>query len=174
MALSLPGIKGTRGPQPGDAVRLAQWFKIGIRHSLEKATSRRARIYLRLLLVLYWPFWPLIIVQKWVELRRPGRRYYFALDDTAVLALQGRGEDWVLEDHSAQNPGTGQGLALRDILRPELMATLDAEGRGLRITAADARLAAVYIAEMPGLMDLGPAWPRGRRLYRPPGTGSGS
>ncbi len=167
--MTLPDVPGTRPPGPGDAVRLTRWFRSGIRYSLRKATSWRTRAYLRLLLTLSGPLWILIVCLKWVELRRPGRRYYFSLDDTAVLAFQVRRDgDWVLEDHDSQSPGTGQGLALRNLVRPQLTESLDAGGRGLHITAADVRLAAAYLAETPGMIDLGPAWPRGRQLFRPP------
>lgn len=167
--MHLPDVPGTRPPRSGDAARLARWFRVGIRYSLRRATTPLGRAYLGLLLTSSGPMWPLIVSQKWIELRRPGRRYYFALDDTAVLALQVRRDgDWVLEDHSSESPGSGQGRALRDILRPHLLAALDAGGRGLHITAADVRLANIYIAEIPGLADQGPAWPRGRCLFRSP------
>jgi hypothetical protein len=75
---------------------------------------------------------------------------------------------WHIGDHIAAAPGTGRGRALRARLLPELLPIEDARRVTIHATAASPELAALYMAELPGLVDVGGGMFRGRRRRRPP------
>ncbi len=100
----------------------------------------------------------------------PWTRYYLSPERDVVLALFGTRAGWHIGDHIAAGPGTGRGRALRILLLPELLPVADARRVTIHATAASPELAALYMAELPGLVDVGGGMFRGRRLRRPPAT----
>lgn len=85
---------------------------------------------------------------------------------TAVIAIVAKHETWHVEDHASSKPGTGQGRALRALVLPQVLAFADERHVAILTTAANKTLAAAYAAEVPGLVDDGPGYPRGRRMRR--------
>lgn len=79
-----------------------------------------------------------------------------------------RDPGWDIGDHIAAAPGMGRGRVLRCLLLPELLPVADARRVTVHATAASPELAALYMAELPGLVDVGGGMFRGRRLRRPP------
>lgn len=73
-----------------------------------------------------------------------------------------------IEDHITATPGTGRGRALCILLMPELLSVAGARRVTILATAASPELAALYMAELPGLIDVGGGKLRGRRLRRAP------
>ena len=60
------------------------------------------------------------------------------------------------------------GRTLRALVAPALCAAADASGTPIEAAALTPRLARLYQAEFPDLVDRGPAFPVGRRLRREP------
>lgn len=115
---------------------------------------------------------PLVVVVQAVLLGSRRSRYYLSPARDAVLAIRATRQGWLIQDHQSRRPGTGAGAALRSRLLPALTAAADHQFVAICTTAAIPGLAGVYAAELPGLSDVGRAWPRGRCLHRAPG-GSG-
>ena len=92
----------------------------------------------------------------------------------AVLGVVATNKGWHVTDHVTTRTGTGRGRPLRALVLPELRAAADAAGIPIYTTAAHERLAAEYSAELPGLVDVGRARPRGRKLRRVCPRGSAS
>ena len=82
----------------------------------------------------------------------------------AVIAISTTSKGWHVSDHASAAPGTGQGKKLRTALLPHLMEQGQINNIPIHATAANAKLAAVYAAELPGLEDVGAGFPRGRKL----------
>lgn len=99
--------------------------------------------------------------------RRAATRHYVLDDGTAILSITARQGTWHLAGHGRAAGASGAGERLRALLMPSLVAVADAQDVAIATTAAATKLAATYKAELPGLLDVGPAWPYGRRLYRP-------
>ncbi|MDO5633441.1 MAG: hypothetical protein Q4G34_01015 [Micrococcus sp.] len=98
----------------------------------------------------------------------PWSRWYLSRDRDAVLAIRARRGQWRIAEHVCSRPGTGQGRALRDVLLPALSPVAIEEGLTITMNAASPRLAKTYLELLPGLRDVGPAFPRGRRLRLDP------
>ncbi len=71
---------------------------------------------------------------------------------------------WHISNDIAAAHGIGRGRALHILLLP----VADARRVTIHATAASPELAALYMAELPGLVDVGGGMFRGRRLRRPP------
>lgn len=163
-----PALEGARSPRRGDAARIAWWsgrsFAYGVlagRGPVERLTSA--------LLALGWlVMCPIVVPLQAVLVARGAARYYVSQAGDAVLAVSAGRDGWCLEDHVSARPGTGQGRALRAVVLPQLLAAADAAGIEIHTTAATTTLARLYASEIPGLVDEGRGWPRGRRLRRLP------
>lgn len=116
---------------------------------------------------------PVVVAMVYPVLRLiPRTTIYWSADNSALLVvvMSGRRKRpvWRLSDHISARPRTGSGKRLRDSLYRPLMEAADRAGVTIRANAADDRLAQVYSNELPGLVDVGRAWPRGRKLERQP------
>lgn len=85
---------------------------------------------------------------------------YFTESGDAMLVILRAGRSWRISNHCALEPGSGQGEQLRKVLLPSLARYVDYRGITLRLTAGNARLAAKYAHEIPGLI---PTTARGTR-----------
>lgn len=156
-------------PEPGgrDALRLVWWARRGYEHGA-RAGRGAGRTLSAVLAVLWWLAVPLSLpVQLALLRRRHARYFYMSPSRDAVLAVVATERGWHIEDHASARSGTGQGRALRARVMPELTAAADAAGVPIYTTAANEHLAQRYTEELPGLIDVGRGWPRGRRLHRP-------
>jgi hypothetical protein len=160
-------------PRGFDGFRITWWFGHSFRLVAAKSQGF-AKVYaaafyvlsVALCIVLAMPAaWYLL----WV-LRRHSTRFYMTPEHDAVLAVVATRNGWVLKDHASARPGSGRGRALRDVVLPELVRAADAGRIAVRLTAAHEDLARVYASEVPGLVDTGPAFPRGRKMRREPQT----
>ncbi|MBB2925571.1 hypothetical protein [Cellulomonas cellasea] len=165
-----PGAETTRSLR--DAPRLAWFIVLGLAHGARKAPTLPARVwagYIALIAVVFYV--PLLLPVRIVQLRDRRAVHYVHRDDRgrvrAVLTVKAKpGPRWEVGDHSTGHPGAGHGRLLRAALLPTLAAAADARGVTIEATAATAALAAAYIAELPGLVDVGHGSPRGRKLRR--------
>ncbi|WP_343320538.1 hypothetical protein AAFM46_16775 (plasmid) [Arthrobacter sp. TMP15] len=114
--------------------------------------------------VMWWPMYPLLAVLQITLVYRPGARYYMSAERDAVIAIGTTRKGWHVSDHASAAPGTGQGKRLRAALLPHLTEHARNNRIAIHATAANAKLAALYAAELPGLEDTGPGFPRGRKL----------
>lgn len=94
--------------------------------------------------------------------------YYLSSNRDAVLGIQTSPTTWTLVDHVTQHPGSGAGKRLRQLLWPSITEALTTAGVELHIVAANDKLASLYQAECPGLVNHGPHRPRGVLLIRSP------
>jgi hypothetical protein len=99
--------------------------------------------------------------------RRTTTRHYVLDDGAAILSITARQGTWHLAGHGRAAGAEGAGERLRALLIPNLLAVADTQDVAIAATAAARTLATTYQVELPGLLDVGPAWPYGRRLYRP-------
>ncbi|MBD5382242.1 MAG: hypothetical protein HDR73_10390 [Clavibacter sp.] len=150
-----------------DALRIAWWMRRGFWHGFQHC-RRCARVVALYLAVAWWVLSLLVVVLHVVLVTCPWTRYYLSPDRDVVLALFGTRTGWHIGDHISAAPGTGRGRALRARLLPELLPIADARRVTIHATAASPELAALYMAELPGLVDVGGGTFRGRRLRRPP------
>ena len=116
------------------------------------------------LLVLFIP----TTVSVWGMILRRSARYYMSPERNAVLAIVAKRGAWHIADHVAAEPSHDQGKALRERLIGPLTIAADRAGVEIRTVAANQKLADQYVAEVQGLVDVGPGMPRGRKLQRPP------
>ncbi len=119
---------------------------------------------------LRWPSCRAWTAWRYALVTCPWTRYYLSPERDVVLALFGTRTGWHIGDHIAAAPRTGRGRALRILLLPELLPVADARRVTIHATAASPELAALYMAELPGPVDVGGGMFRGRRLRRPPAT----
>lgn len=166
-----PIVDGVPEPRRGDALRIVWWNQRGYRHGARHGRGA-GRAFSTLLAIGWWLMIPLsiplsIAAQAYLLSRRAAR-YYLSPAHDAVLAIVATAKGWHVEDHVAAWPGTGRGKALRALVLPELRAAADAAGIPIYTTAANERLAAEYSAELPGLVDVGRGFPRGRKMRREP------
>ncbi|MDZ5146370.1 hypothetical protein [Microbacterium testaceum] len=87
-------------------------------------------------------------------------------------AARGEGGDaagvtWVVSDYCVQRIGGQSAGRLRTLLVGPLVSAVDDVDAAVLIHAASSLHARLYRAAVDGFVDVGPAWPRGRRLYRP-------
>jgi hypothetical protein len=169
-----PLCPGTETARPvRDAPRLAWFTVLGIAHGARKAPTLPARVWAGYLALLAVAFYVLLLPVRLVQLLDPRAVHYVHRDDhgrvRAALTVKAKpGPRWAVGDHTTRHPGAGHGRLLRAALLPTLVAAADEHRVSIETTAATAALAAAYAAELPGLVDVGPGFPRGRRLRRPP------
>jgi hypothetical protein len=162
-------VAGTTVAQPRDTWRIARWTARGFALGARRGTGA-SRVYYSVLTVLYWPLLPVVLPVQLLLIRSSGgRRYYMTVERDAVIAISVSPGTWHIEDHVSARPGTGRGRALRAAVLPTLLRAADAAGIALEVTAVTDQLAAAYRADIPGLVDVGSARVRGRRLRREPG-----
>lgn len=167
-----PTVPGTVAPRIlRDAWRMTLWTRRSyFRFARDTRLPRRIRIY---------NWWtgifasvPVFFALGWLvqvmKMLNPQRRYYMNEDRTAIYALRAKkgGAVWLREDHACARIKSGAGRELRQRIFAHLLPIIDDAGVMLVSAAASDRLASIYIREMPGLVDVGPAWPRGRELQR--------
>jgi hypothetical protein len=154
-----------------DYLKPTWWFW---RASVHEACRGRgaARLFTAAQAVIWVPLSPVLTVARtlWVLCRTRRTRYYVSPEGDAVLGVTVRSDGWHIADHISARPGSGQGRALRDLVRGPLLAEADRQGVTIHVTAANKKLAARYAQELPGLVDVGQAFPRGRWLRRLPNT----
>lgn len=164
-----PHVDGVLTAGPDMTRTLLEWSRRGFQHTLSRPDSpTAARRAARMLLIAWWSMWPLLYVIQRLLLARPNARYYLSADQTAVLAIVARRNTWMIEDHLSSDPGTGQGQRLRDALLPALLAECDRLNLAVEMSTAVPELSTLYTTALPGLTDVGRAYPRGRKLRREP------
>lgn len=166
-----PKIDGTAQPRIRDVFRTLWWAEIGYWHSARRGrfTGRAMPTFLALA---WWPTLLVLVVVQWATiLWSPWSRHYMSPERDAIFGVRAGRGTWQLNNHGCSRPGTGQGQALRALIAPQLIAAADARGVAITATAAVPQLAEIYQAELPGLVDVGPGFPRGRRLRRDPQPG---
>lgn len=162
-----PIVDGVPETRLGDALRIVWWSQRGYRHGARHSRGA-GRAFSTCLAIMWWLVIPLSIAVQACLLSRRAARYYLSPAHDAVLAIVATAEGWHVEDHVAAWPGTGRGKALRALVLPELRAAADAAGIPIYTTAANERLATEYSVELPGLVDVGRGYPRGRKMRREP------
>lgn len=161
-------VAGTVVARPRDTWRIARWTARGFVLGARRGTAP-SRAYYSVLTVLYWPLLPVVLAVQLLLIRSSGaRRYYMTVERDAVIAISVTPGTWHVEDHVAARPGTGRGRALRALVLPTLLRAADASGLALEVTAVTDQLVAAYRADIPGLVDIGSARLRGRKLRREP------
>lgn len=162
-----PEIPGTRTLGPSDADLLNRWARIGYRYGGSRG-SWWARGFSWVVWLISWPTALLTKAVHRGDLRRQYNRYYLSPAGDATLAVKANRHGWTLADHLSQAPGTGAGQHLQDLLLPHLLRVADQANITIKINAANQTLADRYMAKIPDLVDVGRAFPRGRRLVRAP------
>ena len=161
-------VAGTVAARPRDTWRICRWTARGFALGARRGTAA-SRAYYSALAVLYWPLLPMVLAVQLVLIRSSGARwYYMTVERDAVIAISISPGTWHIEDHVTARPGTGRGGALRALVLPTLLEAADDVGVALEVTAVTDQLAAAYRADIPGLVDIGPARVRGCRLRRAP------
>ena len=167
-------IEGTVTADLGDLLRLAWLVERGfVVAATAEANPGLTRVACGLAAGAFWPLLPAGLALQAALTVRPGTRYYLTPARDAVLAVAVRRDAWYVYCHVAEHPGTGGGRALRALVAPALCAAADATGTPIEAAALTRPLARRYRAELPGLIDCGPAFPQGRRLRREPQPASG-
>lgn len=157
-----PTVAGTAPLRWFDGLRLLGWIEIGFIHG-----AVRGNVVAGLLSMGWVVFIPvLLLVQPFVVGRR-NARYYLTLERDAAIAVVATRHGWKIDDHLSATPGHGRGKALRAVVIPQLVSAADSHQLAIYGTAATPTLAKRYTADLPGLIDDGPAWPRGHKLRRP-------
>ncbi len=143
------------------------WAERGFVHGASKGRPW-SRGYSAFLALMWWPALPVLLVGQWWALRRESARYYFTPAHDAVLALVASPAGWHVSEHYTAEPGAGRGRALREALVPLLLAEADRHAVSVYGTAATRALARQYAEQLPGVVDVGRGFYRGRRLQRLP------
>lgn len=162
-----PEVPGFPGPSRGDTLRLMWWAERGFLHGARKGRPW-SRGYSAFLALMWWPALPVLLAGQWWALRRRSARYYFTPTHDAVLALVASPNGWHVSEHYTAEPGARRGRALREALVPLLLAEADRQAVTIHGTAATRSLARQYAAQLPGVVDVGRGFYRGRRLQRLP------
>jgi hypothetical protein len=162
-----PAIPGAPAARPVDALRLVWWLERGLLHGARHGRGA-GRALSAFSAVLWWPTVPVLLPIQAALIASPRARYYMTPQRDGVLAVIATRHGWRVEGHAAARPGTGEGRALRALVLPALLAAADTHQVPILASTATASLAATYRAEVPGLVDLGRARPRGRHLRREP------
>lgn len=165
-----PAFPGLLTADTRMAGTLLRWQRTGYLYAARRHKSPwQARAFAWYCAIAWWPLWPLLYALTWTLLTRRNTRYYLSDDHTAILAITAkRDASWNLEDHLSCHPGAGHGERLRARLAPTLLTVCDDAGIALTGTTAVPELAALYHLALPGLRDVGKAFPRGRKLRRDP------
>ena len=162
-------IDGTVTADLADTVRLAWLVERGfVLAATTDDNPLATRVATGMAAAAFWPLLPAALTLQAALTACPGVRYYLTPARDAVLAVAVRRDAWHVYCHIAERPGTGQGRALRALVAPALCAAADASGTPIEATALTLRLAHLYQAELPGVVDRGPGFPQGRRLRREP------
>ena len=162
---SLPGIPEAHSY--GDAWRISCWMLRGFIHGITRGPFG-SRVVSSVLTVLHLVLFIPMTVIVWGMILRRSARYYMSPERNAVLAIVAKRGAWHIANHVAAEPGHHQGKALRKRLIGPLTIAADRAGVEIRTVAANQKLAEQYVAEVQGLVDVGPGMPRGRKLQRPP------
>lgn len=148
---------------------LVRWMITGLRHGSTKSTGPRKVLLSALTLLLVVLFWPMAgLFACRIGSARSRWVYYASPQRDAVIGVHRTRRGWFIGDHMTPSPRAGTGAALRSVLIPPLLEVVDGAGVTVRTVATSSRQAADYLAEIPGLIDDGPAPLGGRRLRRPP------
>lgn len=158
-----PTVEGTVALRWIDGLRLLGWIEAGYIHAAIRGNVAAGFLALGWIAAL-----PVTLLAQPFVVTRVRARYYMTPERDAVLAVVATRHGWKIDDHLSSKPGTGQGKALRAVLMPALVAAADTHQLAIRCAAADPTLEHIYRNELPGLVDVGRAWPRGRTLQRPP------
>lgn len=166
-----PPVEGTLTGRGRDAARLWRleqtglWFQVG-----STAATTRERVGAAIMGILTWVTAPTLIptLAAVMRFRRRTYRYYLSADRTAIIGVLARRDGWTVADHFTAHPGSGEGAALRALVCPVLVAAADHAGVPITLNASTVRTASLYAAAFPGLADVGPAWPYGRKMRRNP------
>lgn len=144
-----PSIPGTRPATSWDAWRISAWIlKNALRSLPRRAPWQRAlRSFVVAWFCLLWPLYGLayLLLSEF-----QGKTFYFSEAKDAVVALRARGTAWFLGDHLAATIGLGQGRRLRVLLTAPLIEAANRQGITLMVVAANATLANLYAAQLPG------------------------
>lgn len=169
-----PVVSGTVTPRLRDVVRMVWWGERGYLHGIRHG-SAATRVLSLILALSWWPAYVLLVPMQLVVVRWPASRYYMTPERDAVIALIAtRRECWIVLDHICARAGSGHGRDLRRSVFTVAREVADERGVVIETTAASGRLAEIYAADLPGLIDIGPAFPRGRRMRREPRGARGS
>ncbi|WP_234058030.1 hypothetical protein [Microbacterium sp. NFH-22A-Y] len=95
------------------------------------------------------------------------RLTYVLEDGTSTMTIHATSEYWTITDHNRAPRAKGAGERLQKLLLTSAAAAADSVDVGIRLTASAPVLAAEYAERLPGLMEVGPAFPYGIAMYRP-------
>lgn len=158
-----PTVEGTVSLRWFDGLRILGWGVIGYIHSAVRGNLVAG------LMMIGWIFSiPVLLLMQPFVVSRRNARYYMTPERDAVLAVAATRHGWRIDEHASAVPGTARGKALRAGVVPPLVAAADRHHVAIYGTAATPKLARIYAEALPGLVDAGPGWPRGRKLCRPP------
>lgn len=162
-----PAVDGAPGPRLRDALKFVWWAERGYLYGAIHGVGA-GRVFSAWLALCWWPALPLSIPVQFALMARPMARYYLTPERDAVLAVVARAGGWEIAEHASARPGSHRGEALHSLIEPHLFAAADAGSVWIVMTAASQKLAAAYMAALPGLENIGRGFPRGRRLSRRP------
>lgn len=149
-ALAELEVPGTRLPRGGDVWRMWWWTVHGYVHATQKSRSVRRRmisLLCALVLLVTAPLWWAWCA--WALFGPGAHRAFLAADSTAMLVIRAHGDRWILADHLARRPGTGQGRALRAVLAAPIARCADAQKVTIQVTAAAPQLVEQYRRDDP-------------------------
>lgn len=99
--------------------------------------------------------------------RQTHRLTYVLEDGTSTMTIHATSEYWTITDHNRAPRAKGAGERLQKLLLTTAAAAADSADVGIRLTASAPVLAAEYAQRLPGLLEVGPAFPYGIAMYRP-------
>lgn len=94
-------------------------------------------------------------------------RVYVLDEGTSTMTITASGDYWTIAGHNRSRRAKGSGEKLQGLLLPVMATAADTADVGIRLTAAAPRLADHYAAKLPGLLEVGAAFPYGIQMYRP-------
>lgn len=151
---------------------MTRWMFVADRHTArvlrEIEAPRRERATTWLLRVLRYPMVWLFWWVNHLYVRGGPRRIWMSPQRDSCLAVQTRRDGWHLVNHLSAEPGQGRATQLRGEVVQALAAAADEHHVSIHVEAATERLAGIYLAEWPDLVDDGKAMFRGRKLRREP------
>lgn len=163
-----PVVSGTVPPRLRDVLRMVWWGERGNLHGIRHG-SAATRVLSLILALSWWPAYVLLVSVQLVVVGWPASRYYMSSERDAVIALVAtRRDSWIVFDHICARPGSGRGRDLRRAVFMAAREVADERGVSIETTAVSRRIAEIYAADLPGLVDIRPAFPRGRRMRREP------
>lgn len=99
--------------------------------------------------------------------RQTQRVTYVLEDGTSTMTIHATSEYWTITDHNRAPRAKGAGERLQKLLLAVVATAADAADVGIKLTASAPILAAEYAERLPGLIEVGPAFPYGVAMYRP-------